>query len=183
MECNNLFILGNRHTTIVFPTTPRLLSPSSAYCLSEASAIIKISHRHRSATVSRLSHTSPLLPCYRHHRPTTTSLLTRHITSLTADPSFIGYPNSCQKRCKHQALVFYRGRRFEEAQYNTTYHYPRFVPEEMTWAIEAPDASEPKLQAQVALTSELTIKVIELKNELRRERKLLEREQREADDL
>jgi len=53
----------------------------------------------------------------------------------------------------------------------------------MTWAIEAPDASEPKLQAQVALTSELTIKVIELKNELRRERKLLEREQREADDL
>jgi len=63
----------------------------------------------------------------------------------------------------YQALVFYRGRRFEEAQYNATYHYPRFVPEEMTWAIEIPDATEPKLQAQVALTSKLTIKVIQLR--------------------
>jgi len=35
----------------------------------------------------------------------------------------------------------------------------------------------------VALTSELTFKVIQLEDELRRERKLLEREQREADDL
>ena len=44
-------------------------------------------------------------------------------------------------------------------------------------------ASQPKLQAQVELTYELTVKVIELENELHRERKLLEKEQREADDL
>ena len=47
----------------------------------------------------------------------------------------------------YQALVFYCGRRFEEAQYNATYHYPRFMLEEMTWAIEVPDTIEPKLQA------------------------------------
>jgi len=35
----------------------------------------------------------------------------------------------------------------------------------------------------VELTYELTVKVIELENELHRERKLLEQEQREADDL
>jgi len=35
----------------------------------------------------------------------------------------------------------------------------------------------------VELTYELTVKVVELENELRRERKLLEQEQREADDL
>jgi len=83
----------------------------------------------------------------------------------------------------YQALIFYRGRRFEEVQYNATYHYPRFVLEKMTWAIEVPDASEPKLQAQVELTYELTVKVIELENELRRERKMLEQEQREVEDL
>ena len=83
----------------------------------------------------------------------------------------------------YQALIFYRGRRFEDVQYNATYHYPRFVPEKMTWAIEVADASQPKLQAQVELTYELTLKVIELENELHRERKLLEKEQREADDL
>jgi len=83
----------------------------------------------------------------------------------------------------YQALIFYHGRRFEEAQYNATYHYPCFMIEEITWVIEVPDASEPKLQAQVALTSELTIKVIELENELRHERKLLEREQKEVDRL
>jgi len=82
----------------------------------------------------------------------------------------------------YQALIFYRGRRFEEVQYNGTYHYPRFMPEKMTWAIVVEDASQPKLQAQVELTYELTVKVIELENELRRERKLLEQEQREADD-
>jgi len=35
----------------------------------------------------------------------------------------------------------------------------------------------------VSMTSELTIKVIKLEDELRRERELLEREQREVDDL
>jgi len=83
----------------------------------------------------------------------------------------------------YQALIFYRGRRFEDVQYNATYHYPRFVPEKMTLAIEVADASLPKLQAQVELTYELIVKVIELENELHRERKLLEKEQREADDL
>ena len=68
----------------------------------------------------------------------------------------------------YQALFFYRGRCFEEAQYDATYHYPRFVLEEMTSAIEVPDALAPKLQAQVTLTSELTIKVIKLEDELRR---------------
>jgi len=58
----------------------------------------------------------------------------------------------------YQALIFYRGRCFEEVLYNATYHYPRFMPEKMTWAIEVPDASEPKLQAQVELTYELTVK-------------------------
>jgi len=83
----------------------------------------------------------------------------------------------------YQALIFYHGRRFEDVQYNATYHYPRFVLEKMTWAIEVVYASQPKLQAQVELTYELTVKVIELENELHREGKLLEQEQREADDL
>ena len=53
----------------------------------------------------------------------------------------------------------------------------------MTWAIEVVDASQPKLQAQMELTYELTVKVIELENELHCKRKLLEQEQREAVDL
>jgi len=39
-----------------------------------------------------------------------------------------------------------------------------------------------KLQAQVLLTSELTLKMIKLEDELRRERELLEQEQSEVDD-
>jgi len=47
----------------------------------------------------------------------------------------------------YQALVFYRGRRFEEARYDATYHYPRFMLEEKAWTIKVPDATVPKLQA------------------------------------
>ena len=83
----------------------------------------------------------------------------------------------------YQSLVFYRGRRFEKAKYDATYHYPRFMPQERAWTIEVPDATVLKLQAQVLLTSELTFKVIKLEDELRCERELLEQEQREADDL
>ena len=61
--------------------------------------------------------------------------------------------------------------------------FPHYVPEEMVWTIEVPDATVPKLKAQVLLTSELIFKVIGLEDELRHERELLEQERREADDL
>ena len=83
----------------------------------------------------------------------------------------------------YQALVSYCGRRFEEAQYGATYHYPHFVPEQKAWTIEVPDATVPKLRTRVLLTYKLTFNVIALEDELHRERELLEQEQREADDL
>jgi hypothetical protein len=55
--------------------------------------------------------------------------------------------------------------------------------EEKVWTIAVLDATVPKLQAQVLLTSQLTFKLIGLEDELRRERELLEQERREADDL
>jgi hypothetical protein len=70
----------------------------------------------------------------------------------------------------YHTLVYYRGTRFEEAQHDSPYHCPHYVPEEEVWTIEVPDTTISKLQAQVLLTSELIYKVSGFEDELRHER-------------
>jgi hypothetical protein len=83
----------------------------------------------------------------------------------------------------YNALVYYRGRRFDDMQYDGLRYYPRYVPEVGSWTIEVADASSMTLQAQVELTRELANKVVSLEEELHNERALNKKEREVSDGL
>jgi uncharacterized membrane protein len=83
----------------------------------------------------------------------------------------------------YNALVYYRGRRFDDMQYDRSRYYPRYVPKVGSWTIEVADASSMTLQVQVELTRELANKVVSLEEELRNERALNEKEREVLDGL
>jgi hypothetical protein len=83
----------------------------------------------------------------------------------------------------YNALVYYRGRRFDVMKDDGLTYYPRYLPEEDTWTIEVADASSLILQAQVELTREIANKVVSLEEELRNERDLNKKEREVSDGL
>jgi hypothetical protein len=83
----------------------------------------------------------------------------------------------------YNALLYYRGRRFDDMQYDGLRYYPRYVLQVGSWTIEIADTPSMTHQAQVELTRELANKVVSLEEELHNERALNEKEHEVSDGL
>ena len=83
----------------------------------------------------------------------------------------------------YNALVHYLGRRYDGLPRDALTHYPRYVPEQGTWTIDAADGSSPTLQATVELARVLVKRAESLEYELLYEKLINDQQRAEMDRL